>query len=42
MKTKRLSARVVAAYVAKNRIPSSQLPALIQSVHQVLLRIGQG
>lgn len=35
-----LMADVVAAYVAKNSVPASELPALIVSTHQALAKLG--
>ncbi|MHB2205570.1 Ros/MucR family transcriptional regulator [Methylobacterium sp. CM6257] len=37
-----LAANVVAAYVANNSIPSTELPALISGVHSALAGLGQG
>ena len=33
---------IVSAYVSNNSVPSGDLPALIDSVHQALLRTGNG
>jgi len=37
-----LSADIVAAFVANNSLPIGELPALIQSVHSGLLKLGSG
>jgi predicted transcriptional regulator len=37
-----LSADIVSAYVSKNAIPVSELPALIGTVHQALRRVADG
>ena len=36
-----LTADIVASYVAHNSVPASDLPALIQSVHQALKQLGR-
>ena len=37
-----MTADVVAAYVAQNAIPSSELPALIQQIHSTLQQVASG
>jgi predicted transcriptional regulator len=37
-----MTADVVAAYVAQNAIPSSELPALIQQIHATLQQVASG
>lgn len=36
-----LTADIVASYVAHNSVPASELPALINSVHQALTQLGR-
>ena len=36
-----LTSQIVSAYVSKNSLPASDLPALIASVHQALKSLGQ-
>jgi predicted transcriptional regulator len=36
------TASIVAAYVSKNAVPASELPALINHVHAALLRVASG
>jgi predicted transcriptional regulator len=36
-----LSADIVAAYVANNSIPTSELPSLIASIHATLIKLGK-
>jgi predicted transcriptional regulator len=37
-----MTADVVAAYVAQNTLPSSELPALIQQIHSTLQQVASG
>jgi predicted transcriptional regulator len=37
-----MTAEVVAAYVAQNSLPSSELPALIQQIHSTLQQVANG
>jgi len=37
-----LAADIVSAYVSNNSVPSSELPALINEVHNALLRVNSG
>jgi predicted transcriptional regulator len=37
-----LTAEIVSAYVARNNVPASELPSLLQSVHSALGRIATG
>ena len=37
-----LTAEIVSAYVARNNVPASELPSLLQSVHTALGRIATG
>ena len=37
-----LAADIVSAYVSNNSVPSSELPALINEVHNALLRVNTG
>ena len=37
-----LTADIVSAYVSNNSVPSNDMPALINQVHQALVRIGGG
>ncbi len=37
-----LTAEIVSAYVSKNSVPPSELPALLQSVHERLAKIASG
>ncbi len=37
-----LTAEIVSAYVARNNVPASELPSLLQSVHAALGRIATG
>ena len=36
-----LAADIIAAYVSRNNVPVSQLPALIHSIHDQLVKLGQ-
>jgi predicted transcriptional regulator len=35
-----LTAEIVSAYVSNNAVPTAEMPALINQVHQALLRVG--
>ncbi len=37
-----MTAEIVSAYVSKNSVPPSELPALLQSVHESLAKIASG
>jgi predicted transcriptional regulator len=37
-----LTAEIVSAYVSNNPVPAGEMPALINQVHQALLRVGGG
>ncbi|HEX2216537.1 MAG TPA: MucR family transcriptional regulator [Xanthobacteraceae bacterium] len=37
-----LTAEIVSAYVSNNSVPASDMPALINQVHQALVRVGAG
>ncbi len=37
-----MTAEIVSAYVSKNSVPPSELPALLQSVHERLAKIASG
>jgi predicted transcriptional regulator len=37
-----LTAEIVSAYVSNNTVPATEMPALINQVHQALLRVGGG
>lgn len=37
-----LTAEIVSAYVSNNSVPASEMPALINQIHQALVRVGGG